>query len=117
LGFERRDSESKNSFLARGESKPERRSGERIIAGTAFRLEFQVRLYVFAFLFLLNSHFLLCRKQNILQKNECAASENESNTVRPVATGSGVPRASRARVQSQFWRPHPDLSWQHRCEK
>jgi len=30
---------------------------------------------------------------------------------------SGVPRASRARVQSQFWRPHPDLSWQLRCEK
>jgi len=28
---------------ARGESKPERRSGKRIIASTAFRLEFQVR--------------------------------------------------------------------------
>jgi len=27
----------------RGESKPERRSGERIIAGTAFRLEYQIR--------------------------------------------------------------------------
>jgi len=26
-------------------------------------------------------------KQNILQKNECAASENKSNTVGPVATG------------------------------
>ena len=26
----------------RGESKPERRSGKRIVAGTAFRLEFQV---------------------------------------------------------------------------
>jgi len=31
--------------------------------------------------------------------------------------GSGVPRASRARGQSQFWRPHPDLPWQLRCEK
>jgi len=30
-------------ITTRGESKPERRSGERIIAGTAFRLEFQVR--------------------------------------------------------------------------
>jgi len=29
----------------RGESKPERRSGERIIAGTAFRLEFLVGWY------------------------------------------------------------------------
>jgi len=28
---------------SRGESNPERRSGEKIIAGTAFRLEFQVR--------------------------------------------------------------------------
>jgi len=26
----------------RGETKPERRSGKRIVAGTAFRLEFQV---------------------------------------------------------------------------
>ena len=30
---------------ARGESKPERRSGKRIIAGTAFRLEFLVGWY------------------------------------------------------------------------
>jgi len=30
---------------------------------------------------------------------------------------SGEPRASRARGQSQFWRPHLDLSWQLRCEK
>jgi len=29
----------------RGESKPQRRSGERIIAGTAFRLEFLVGWY------------------------------------------------------------------------
>jgi len=29
----------------RGESKPERRFGKRIIAGTAFRLEFLVRWY------------------------------------------------------------------------
>jgi len=29
----------------RGESKPERRSGNRIIAGTAFRLEFLVGWY------------------------------------------------------------------------
>jgi len=33
------------SFLPRGESKPERRSGKRIIAGTAFRLEFIVGWY------------------------------------------------------------------------
>jgi len=68
----------------------ERRSGERIIAGTVFRLKFQACSYVFVFLFLFNSHFLLCRKQNILQKNECAASENTSNTVSPVATGWGA---------------------------
>jgi len=30
---------------SRGESKPERRSGKRIIAGTAFRLEFLVGWY------------------------------------------------------------------------
>ena len=30
-------------LYTRGESKPERRSGKRIIACTAFRLEFQVR--------------------------------------------------------------------------
>jgi len=29
---------------------------------------------------------------------------------------SGVPRVSRARGQSQFDRPHPVCSWQHRCE-
>jgi len=29
--------------MSRGESKPERRSGKRITAGTAFRLEFLVR--------------------------------------------------------------------------
>jgi len=40
---------------------PERRSGEIIVACTAFRLEFQVRWYVFVFLFLFNSHSLLCR--------------------------------------------------------
>jgi len=28
--------------ISRGESKPEHRSGKRIVAGTAFRLEFQV---------------------------------------------------------------------------
>ena len=33
------------SAVARGESKPERRSGKRIIAGTAFRLEFLVGWY------------------------------------------------------------------------
>ena len=31
--------------ITRGESKPERRSGKRIIAGTAFRLEFLVGWY------------------------------------------------------------------------
>jgi len=31
--------------ISRGESKPERRSGKRIIAGTAFRLEFLVGWY------------------------------------------------------------------------
>jgi len=30
---------------------------------------------------------------------------------------SGVPRVSRARGQSQFGRPHPARSWQHRCEE
>jgi len=35
---------------------------------------------------------------------------------RPVAN-NGVLRVSRARGQSQFWRPHSDLSWQHRCEE
>ena len=30
---------------------------------------------------------------------------------------SGVPRVSRARGQTQFWRPHPARSWQHRCEE
>jgi len=33
------------SVLNRGESKPERRSGKRIIAGTVFRLEFLVGWY------------------------------------------------------------------------
>jgi len=32
----------KRCLATRGESKPERRSGKRIVAGTAFRLEFQV---------------------------------------------------------------------------
>ena len=32
-------------WLSRDESKPERRSGKRIIAGTAFRLEFLVGWY------------------------------------------------------------------------
>jgi len=32
-------------------------------------------------------------------------------------TTSGVPRISCARGQSQFWRPHPARSWQHRCEE
>jgi len=32
-------------LLSRGESKPERRSGKRIIAGTAFRLEFIIGWY------------------------------------------------------------------------
>jgi len=32
-----------DSNIFSGESKPERRSGKRIIASTAFRLEFQVR--------------------------------------------------------------------------
>jgi len=36
---------------------------------------------------------------------------------KPWRSSSGVPRASRARGQSQFWRPHPDLSRQVRCEK
>ena len=30
--------------------------------------------------------------------------------------GSGLPRVSRARGQTQFWRPHPARPWQHRCE-
>ena len=34
-----------DSASYRGESKPERRSGKRIIAGTAFRLEFLVGWY------------------------------------------------------------------------
>jgi len=46
-----------NLGKVRGESQPERRCGEGIIASTAFRLEFQVRYYVFVFLFLFNSHF------------------------------------------------------------
>ena len=32
-------------LIGRGESKPERRSGKKIIAGTAFRLEFLVGWY------------------------------------------------------------------------
>ena len=60
---------------------PEGRSSERIISCTAFRLKFQVRWYVFVFLFLFSSHFYYA-VQNILQKNECAASENKLNTVR-----------------------------------
>jgi len=36
---------SVDCVLTRGESKPERRSGKRIIAGTAFRLEFLVVWY------------------------------------------------------------------------
>jgi len=36
-------SKTANRAVTRGESRPERRSGKRIIAGTAFRLEFQVR--------------------------------------------------------------------------
>jgi len=35
---------------------PERRSGKRIVAGTAFRLEFQEHQYV-SYLFLFNSSF------------------------------------------------------------
>jgi len=30
---------------------------------------------------------------------------------------SGVPRVFCARGQTQFWRPHPSRSWQHRCEE
>jgi len=30
---------------------------------------------------------------------------------------SSAPRASRSRRQSQFGRPHPARSWQHRCEE
>jgi len=37
-----RDSDTADSVKPRGESKPERRSGKRIVAGTAFRLEVQV---------------------------------------------------------------------------
>jgi len=34
-----------SKLIRRGESKPERRSGKRIIGGTAFRLEFLVGWY------------------------------------------------------------------------
>jgi len=37
--------ELKVGGLGRGESKPERRSGKRIIAGTVFRLEFLIGWY------------------------------------------------------------------------
>ena len=69
--------------LVRGESKPERHSGKRIIAGTAFPLRVSSTLICVCLFFLLlfNSRFLPCRKQNILQKNECTTSENEWNTV------------------------------------
>jgi len=42
--------------VSRGESTPERRSGKRIVACTAFRLEFLVHKYV-GYLFLFNSSF------------------------------------------------------------
>jgi len=32
-------------------------------------------------------------------------------------TFSGVPRVSRTRGRTQFWRPHPACSWLHRCEE
>ena len=40
-----RDEHGQDWIGVRGESKPERRSGKRIIAGTAFRLEFLVGWY------------------------------------------------------------------------
>jgi len=52
---------------------------------------------------------MICNEDNKLIA--CSLLVMESRDLISVSrrVSSGVPRASRARGQSQFWRPHPDL--------